>query len=247
MKKVLSFFFTLITLWAFGQNSQRIYISRDTISFNSGKRNHQFDEGDTLFTKSGYKFYCHQVLKIGAGSGERGYFNYIFLVNANNTDMSSVGTLFTSVDKTFLQGSRSVVAIKSYNPRFDITASMPPTNSGKEFVVVNLKSSGSRKLGYSFTPVIAEPIDGWNRKKLRLGNERYYIDYENAVNSGELIYAGKQPTNKNNSPIEVKIVQEKNEKISIPDELAKLKKLYDSGAITKEEYDIAKKKLLDKL
>jgi len=247
MRYILSICFIVSTVWAFGQNKQKLFISRDTISFSSGKRNHQFDEGDTLFTRSGYKFYCHQILKIGAGSGERGYFKYIFLVNSNNTDMSNVGSMFQSVDKYFLQGSRSFVSYQSNNSRLDITSTMSPTNSGREFVIVNLKASGSKKIGYSFSPVIAEPIDGGKKDKLRLGTERYYIDYENAVNSGELIYPDKQPANKNTSPIEVKIVQEKNENISIPDELAKMKKLYDSGAITKEEYDVAKKKLLDKL
>ena len=78
-------------------------------------------------------------------------------------------------------------------------------------------------------------------------SKRYYIDYENAVNSGELIYQGKQPINKNSTTVEVKLIQNKNESTSVADELAKLKKLFDAGAITKEEYDVAKKKLLDKL
>lgn len=80
-----------------------------------------------------------------------------------------------------------------------------------------------------------------------MASERYYIDYENAVNSGELKYQGKQPINKNSTSVEVKLIQEKNENISIADELVKLKKLFDVSAISKEEYDVAKKKLLDKL
>lgn len=230
--------------------------NRDSISFSSEKRNHEFDIGDTLYTSSGYKFYANQVLKIGAGSGEKGYFKYIFLVSANNTDMTYVGTFFQSVDKQILQGSSSTgltsarSTIKTYNSNVDLTRSMAPTSAGKEYVIVNLKKTGSKNIGYSYSPVIAEPIDGifGNKKgKLKLGSERFYIDYENAVNSGELIYPGKQQNNKNQTSIEVKVIQEKNQGTSITDELAKLKKLYDSGAITKEEYEAGKKKLLDKL
>jgi len=249
----------------FGQTNSQFSLKRDSVFFSSGKRNHQFDDGDTLYTNSGYKFYYHQVLKIGAGYGEKGYFKYIFKVCSSNTDMSWVGTgglLSQSPDKQFLQGSSGHKATlisaldgpkptyKSYNSSFDLTSSMAPTSSGKEFVVVNLKKTGSKNIGYSYSPVIAEPTDGifGNRKgKLILASERYYIDYENAVNSGELVYQGKQPINKNSTSVEVKLIQDKNESISIPDELAKLKKLFDAGAITKDEYDVAKKKLLDKL
>ena len=261
--------FTIILLLSsfsiFAQNRSEIFLDRDSISFSSGKRKHQFDDGDTLYTRSGYKFYYHQVLKIGAGSGEKGYFKYIFLVSPSNTDMAYVGTgglLSQSPDKQFLQGSSGhkvnlatvldgpKPTYNSYNSSFDLTSSMPPTSSGKEFVVVNLKKTGSKNIGYSYSPVIAEPTDGifGNRKgKLLLTSKRYYIDYENAVNSGELIYQGKQPINKNSTTVEVKLIQNKNESTSVADELAKLKKLFDAGAITKEEYDVAKKKLLDKL
>jgi hypothetical protein len=225
--------------------------NRDSISFSSEKRNHEFDIGDTLYTSTGYKFYANQVLKIGAGSGEKGYFKYIFLVSANNTDMTYVGTFFQSVDKQILQGSSSAgLTIKTYNSNVDLTRFMSPTSAGKEYVIVNLKKTGSKNIGYSYSPVIAEPIDGifGNKKgKLKLGSERFYIDYENAVNSGELIYPSKQQNSKNQTSIEVKVIQEKNQGTSITDELAKLKKLYDSGAITKEEYEVGKKKLLDKL
>ena len=251
MRVILIFCLLVCSYWTFAQTKSQLWINGDTIYFRTGKRSHQFEEGDTLYTRSGYKFYCHQILKIGAGSGERGYFRYISLVNVNNTDMSNVGAMWQSVDKFFLQGSEGTQGSKSFityhsnNPRVDFTQTMTPSNSGREFVITNLKASGSKKVGYTFLPVIAEPIG--NSDKLKLGQERYYIDYENAVNSGELIYAGKQTVGKNPTSVEVKVVQEGSKSISIPDELAKLKKLYDSGALSKEEYDVAKKKLLDKL
>ncbi len=264
MRITFTLILVVISSFIFSQTEKELALNRDSIYyFNSVKRMHQFDEGDTLYTTSGYKFYHHQVLKIGAGSGEKGYFKYIFLVSSSNTDMSYTGGFLQSIDKYFLYGSsgkkQSLVDVitegpkptyKSYNSSFDLTSSMAPTSSGKQFVLVNLKRIGSKKTGYNYLPVIAEPTDGifGNRKgKWIFASERYYIDYENAVNSGELIYPAKQPINKNSTSIEVKLVQDKNTSISITDELAKLKKLLDSGAITKEEYSVAKKKLLDKL
>ena len=244
MRVNLIFCLLVSSFWTFAQDQS--LPTKDSVYIRPGKRHHQFEEGDTLYTKSGYKFYGHQILKIGSGSGEKGYFRYIFLVTANNTDMTYASNPFASTDGQLLQTARSIT-YSSYNSNVDITQSMSPSNSGKEFVVVNLKYSGSKRTGYNFSPVIAEPLDGFNRNKLTLANARYYINYENAVNSGELIYPGKQPIGKSPTSVEVKVVQENSKSISIPDELAKLKKLYDSGAISKEEYDVAKKKLLDKL
>lgn len=149
MKIKLTIILLALSFSIFGQNKSPFSINRDSIFFSAEKRKHQFDEGDTLYTSSGYKFYHHQVLKIGAGSGEKGYFKYIFLVDPSNTDMSYAEGVFQSIDKLFLQGS-SVKGItptyQSYNSSFDLTSSMAPTSSGKEFVVTNLKKRAAKKL-----------------------------------------------------------------------------------------------------
>lgn len=75
--------------------------------------------------------------------------------------------------------------------------------------------------------------------KIKVGQpSRYIIDIENALEAKEVVipseYVKKEPakqTNGSNS--------------SLADELKKLKDLFDAGAITKEEYDAAKKKLLE--
>jgi hypothetical protein len=72
---------------------------------------------------------------------------------------------------------------------------------------------------------------------------RYVIDIENAIEAKEL-----------DVPKEYAIAEKKPEapsvtvkqEISVADELTKLKKLYDDGVLTKEEYEAQKKKLLDK-
>lgn len=100
--------------------------------------------------------------------------------------------------------------------------SMPRRCSGYEYSVVRIDKRGNKKNGYMYYPIInAGPI-------------RYEIDLENAINAGEVIVPDEYKKS------DGKAADSK----SLPDELKKLKDLLDSGALTQEEYDTAKKKLL---
>ncbi|RAJ05434.1 putative oligomerization/nucleic acid binding protein [Chitinophaga skermanii] len=96
--------------------------------------------------------------------------------------------------------------------------------AGKTVKIKSLIAYGTKKLGYT---VVA---------KIGVGElVNYWIEIDNAVDGGELIppsqFAPKKPTS--------------TAEISVADELKKLKDLLDSGAITQEEYDTQKKKLLN--
>ena len=67
---------------------------------------------------------------------------------------------------------------------------------------------------------------------------RMHIEVEEAIAAGELLVS------QTDKVVEKTIIQETSG--SVADELAKLKKLYDEGAITKKEYEAQKKKLLSK-
>lgn len=68
-----------------------------------------------------------------------------------------------------------------------------------------------------------------------LGIVNYEIDIENAINTGEVESSGiKNDKNKSSN------------NFSVADELSKLKKLFDDGVISKEEFDEQKKKLLER-
>ncbi|GAB4025093.1 SHOCT domain-containing protein [Spirosoma gilvum] len=64
---------------------------------------------------------------------------------------------------------------------------------------------------------------------------RYYIQIENAIEAGELLPP----------PQFRKIASVSHSTASVADELLKFKQLLDSGAITQQEYDTQKKKLLN--
>lgn len=101
---------------------------------------------------------------------------------------------------------------------------MPHRLSGKKAIVHKLQVFGTKKQGFYIVAV------------LKVGElYRYNLEIENAIDVGEVVvparYAKKADAGTAPS--------------SLADELKKLKELLDSGAITQEEYDKMKKKLLD--
>jgi hypothetical protein len=107
--------------------------------------------------------------------------------------------------------------------------SLPRNMSGYKAEVVKFVIRGSRKIGFRHEPLVT------------LGSGRYEIDVENAIASGELVVPDEfKPKAKSSTSGEPK------QQLSVADELAKLKKLYDDGVLTKEEYEALKKKLLEK-
>jgi hypothetical protein len=101
-------------------------------------------------------------------------------------------------------------------------ASMRRTSDHKIAVVKKLKQEGNSKNGYEYHIIIgAHDITN------------YDCDIESAIAAGEVVV-----------PNEYKANSKTSQPISVADELAKLKKLYDDSVITKEEYEMQKKKLL---
>jgi hypothetical protein len=105
--------------------------------------------------------------------------------------------------------------------------SLSARNKGYEYKVVRIDKRGTKKHGFTYYPVI------------NVGAMRYDIDIDNAIASGELVVPDEYRPK--TTPIVVQVKQN----LSVADELAKLKKLFDEGVLTKEEYETQKKKLLD--
>ena len=106
--------------------------------------------------------------------------------------------------------------------------------AGKKVKVKRLQSYGTKRTGYNVVAIVGAG-DIVN----------YWIELDQAIEAGEIIvpepYASKLDINKKNAPV---VIQQNT--ASIADEIKKLKELYDSGVLTKEEYESGKKKLLEK-
>ncbi|MRG45900.1 hypothetical protein GFS24_12290 [Chitinophaga sp. SYP-B3965] len=108
----------------------------------------------------------------------------------------------------------------------DISRTPLPTGfAHKNATVKNITFNGFKKTGY--TPIIVVGMGVLNN---------FQIEIDNAITSGEVLvpaeFAKKEAT-VSSAPA-----------ASMADELKKLKDLLDSGAITKEEYETMKKKVI---
>jgi hypothetical protein len=111
--------------------------------------------------------------------------------------------------------------IGNYNSGYNANSvnSMNRRNSGRELTVAKLEKRGDEQHGYSYYVVLA-------------GMPRYEVDIENAIASGEVVVPGRSK-----NPLAGKN--------SVADELVKFKKLLDEGALTQQEFETLKKKLLN--
>ncbi|KQM19842.1 SHOCT domain-containing protein [Chryseobacterium sp. Leaf201] len=104
--------------------------------------------------------------------------------------------------------------------------SLPRNMAGHKGKVVKIVVRGNQRIGQTFEPLIT------------FGSGRYEIDVDNAIAVGEIIVPEEFRPKPKAAIVELK------QNISIADELTKLKKLLDDDILTKEEYEIQKKKLL---
>lgn len=99
--------------------------------------------------------------------------------------------------------------------------------SGHLFHVKKFRRDGNKKRGFTYQLILG----GGN-----IAN--YDCDVENAIASGEIVVPEEFRPHTQSASISSS---------SAADELTKLKTLFDSGAITKDEYDSAKKKIIAKM
>lgn len=106
----------------------------------------------------------------------------------------------------------------------------PRNEAGLKYKIKSIEKRGNKKHGYVYYA------------KIGSGLINYEIDVENAIASGEIVVPDEYKPKSKVTPVVVEVKQQ----VSVADELAKLKKLFDDGVLTKEEFESQKKKLLEK-
>jgi Short C-terminal domain len=179
-------------------------------------------ENDTLYTSGGYKIYKGQILQFANGTSAAGYFRFIKFHTGmvkNNTYILQNGTMLVKSLKGYKYAGPE-------NNNIRIAGTATYTDGKKEEVDILM----------NFERVITG-IDG-------LPGE-LTVPAEFITSQTETV---KAETKKQAVPAETpkETVTGDIKKLMVADEIKKLFDLYKAGALTKEEYEAQKKKLLER-
>lgn len=179
-------------------------------------------ENDTLYTSGGYKIYRGQTLSLASGTLDAGYFAFIkFHPNLAKNNTYS------------LQNSTIVV--------------------GK---LKNYKYSGPDNSSIRITGMLTYKDGKQEETDILLNFEKAVQDYDGKPSELNIPEAFKrkrtetvkEEVKKQTIPVETKkqAAPDDLRRLMVADEIKKLFDLYKAGALTKEEYEAQKKKLLDR-
>lgn len=180
-------------------------------------------ENDTLTTTGGYKIYKGQVLQFASGSGSAGYFRFVKFhpsMVKNNTYILQNSTLLVKSLKGYKYAGPE-------NNTIRILGTATYTDGKKEEVdiLMNFERAITGADGLAAELTVPETFRT--------------VVVQTAATAAPKPAATVAETKKQASVDDVK-------RILVADEIKKLFDLYKSGALTKEEYEVQKKKLLDR-
>jgi len=179
-------------------------------------------EKDTLYTSGGYKIYKGQTLQLANGTSSDGYFRFIkFHPGLSRTDTYILQNSSIKVDKvrTF-----KVSGSDSYSIRISGTITYKNGTKAETDLIMEFERAIENNDGLPGELTVAEEFRKKRMEKVRTETKKQEVpDVEK-----------KQP------------VPDDLRKLLVADEIKKLFDLYKAGALTKEEYEAQKKKLLDR-
>jgi hypothetical protein len=179
-------------------------------------------ENDTLYTSGGYKIYKGQILHLASGTSEAGYFAFIKFhpsLAKNNTYSLQNSSLTVSKLKNYKYAGPDNNSIR-------LTGLLTYKDGKQEEtdIVMNFERATENYDGQSSELNIPEPL------KRKPGQ---------SIGKAETKQPATVEPKKQHVPDDLR-------KLLIADEIKKLFDLYKAGALTKEEYEVQKKKLLDR-
>jgi hypothetical protein len=185
-------------------------------------------ENDTLTCSGGYKIYKGQILYLASGSSEAGYFRFVKF----HSNMARNDTYILQGSSVLVKDLRQFKLSGAGNHTIRITG----TASRKD----------NSKLEIDFILTFDKAIlgDYGSAPELTVSDEfRKNIPATTAAAETKPQPATKKPAAQEEPKKQP--VPEELKKLLVADEIKKLFDLYKAGALTKEEYEAQKKKLLE--
>lgn len=187
-------------------------------------------ENETLYTSGGYRIYKGQVLQLGKGTSEAGYFRFIkFHQSMGRSDSYSLQNSTIQVTK-----------VKGYR------YSSPDNNQVRISGMVTYKDG--KKAEAEIVMNFERATEDYDGMPSELSVPAEFKITRTATVKEEM---KKQPVTEEvkkqpvNPEAKKQAVPDDLKKILVADEIKKLFDLYKAGALTKEEYEAQKKKLLE--
>ncbi len=189
-------------------------------------------ENDTLYTSGGYKLFKGQVLHLGNGSSAAGYFRFIkFTQNTGRTDTYTLQNSSVVINK--IRNLRSP-ADDDANIRIAGTATYQNNTRAEVEFVIHFEKAIQGADGQQ--PELIVPEEFRSKKPMASNPAVPSLQQTPAVETKKA--AVTEEVKKASGSEDIK-------RMLVADEIKKLFDLYKAGALTKEEYELRKKKLLE--
>lgn len=177
---------------------------------------------DTLYTTSGYNIYKGQVLQLGTGTSDAGYFKFIkfhpTLVKTNTYSLQGA-TIRVSKLRNYKSGGTDENAIR-------ILGTLTYKDGKKEETDIIMNFERAMENFAGLAPELTIP-EGFKVRRV----DNVITETKKSATAEEI---KKQTT------------VDELKRLMVADEIKKLFTLYKEGALSKEEYEVQKKKLLDR-
>ncbi len=180
-------------------------------------------EKDTLYTSGGYKIYKGQILHLGIGTSDAGYFTFIKFHPTqikNNTYTLQNSTLLVSRLRAYKYAGADNNSI-----RINGTITYKDGKQEETDILMNFERATEDYDGLASELIVPEAYKAKRIPRAAAPETKKQVTLEETKNKP--------------APADIK-------NLLIADEIKKLFDLYKAGALTKEEYEAQKKKLLDR-
>ncbi len=186
-------------------------------------------ENDTLYTSGGYTIYKGRLLQLGKGTSEAGYFRFIkFHQSMGRSDSYSLQN--SSIQVTKVKGYR-YSGPDNNQVRISGMVTYKDGKKAEAEIVMNFERATEDYDGMPSELSVPEAF-----KIIRTATVKEEVKKQPVTEDVK-----KQPvTGEARKPVPDEI-----KKLLVADEIKKLFDLYKAGALTKEEYEAQKKKLLE--